>query len=217
MAFAACVAGMIRVKICGLRTPEALDASAAADWIGLNFFARSPRHVTPAEAAALLHGRRTPRVVGLFVDPTDAEVLDTVAQVRLDVLQLYAAEPRVAALRALTGLETWRAAGIASRADLPATTEADALVIESRPPPGADRPGGNGRALDWSLTEGWAAPGPWLLAGGLTPANVGDAVARSGAAAVDVSSGVEASRGVKDAALIRDFLEAARRSPAARR
>ena len=217
MAFAACVAGMIRVKICGLRTPEALDASAAADWIGLNFFARSPRHVTPAEAAALLHGRHMPRVVGLFVDPTDAEVLDTLAQVRLDVLQLYAAEPRVAALRALTGLETWRAAGIASRADLPATTEADALVIESRPPPGADRPGGNGCALDWSLTGSWAAPGPWLLAGGLTPANVGDALARSGAAAVDVSSGVESSRGVKDAALIRDFLEAARRSPTAGR
>ncbi len=201
---------MTRVKICGIRTAEALDAAAAADWIGLVFFARSPRHLTPAQAAALLYGRTTPRRVGLFVDPSDAEVFDTLAQVPLDVLQLHAPEPRVAALRVLTGLETWRAVGLSAREELPAASAADALLIESRPPPGADRPGGNGQPLDWAITAGWNAPRPWLLAGGLTPGNVGVAVRRSGATAVDVSSGVETAPGIKDATLIRCFLHAAR-------
>ncbi len=199
----------MRVKICGVRTVAALEAAAAADWVGLVFFARSPRCVTAGEAAALLEGRATPRRVGLFVAPRDEEVLDVLRQVRLDVLQVYASEARVAALRALTGLEVWRAVGVAAQGDLPATTGADALVVESRPPEGSDRPGGNAHAMDWGLTRAWAAPAPWLLAGGLRPGNVADAVARSGASAVDVSSGVESAPGLKDAALIRDFIAAA--------
>ncbi len=202
----------MRVKICGVRTAAALEAAAAADWVGLVFFARSPRCVTAAEAAALLAGRATPRRVGLFVAPQDAEVLDVLRQVRLDVLQVYASEARVSALRALTGLEVWRAVGVAAQGDLPVATAADALVVESQPPAGADRPGGNARAMDWGLTRGWAAPVLWLLAGGLTPGNVAQAVARSGAAAVDVSSGVESAPGRKDAALIREFIDAARGS-----
>jgi phosphoribosylanthranilate isomerase len=200
----------MRVKICGVRTAAALEAAAAADWVGLVFFARSPRCVTAAEAAALLEGRATPRLVGLFVAPQDAEVLDVLRQVRLDVLQVYASEARVSALRTLTGLEVWRAVGVAAQGDLPEATAADGLVVESQPPAGADRPGGNARVMDWALTRGWAAPAPWLLAGGLTPGNVAQAVARSEAAAVDVSSGVESAPGVKEAALIREFIAAAR-------
>lgn len=201
----------MRVKICGVRTVAALEAAAAADWVGFVFFARSPRCVTAGEAAALLDGRETPRRVGLFVAPRDEEVLDVLRQVRLDVLQVHASEARVAELRALSGLEVWRAVGVAERADLPAASVADALLVESRPPPGADRPGGNALAMDWDLARGWPAPVPWLLAGGLHVGNVAEAVARSGAQAVDVSSGVESSLGVKDAAMIREFIDAARK------
>ncbi len=200
----------MRAKICGIRTVEALEAAAGADWIGLVFFPRSPRAVSPAEAAALLRGRTTPRRVGLFVSPDDDEVVATLREVELDVLQLYASEARVERLRALTGLEVWRAVGVGEAADLPERSAADGLVVESRPPPDSDRPGGNARAMNWDLTRGWAAPVPWMLAGGLDPGNVGEAIARSGAQAVDVSSGVERGRGVKDAALIRDFLASVR-------
>jgi phosphoribosylanthranilate isomerase len=200
----------IRVKICGIRTVDALEAAAQADWIGLVFFARSPRHVTPVEAAALLHGRRTPRRVGLFVAPEDAEVVETLRLVELDVLQVYATETRVKQLRALTGLEVWQAVGVGNRNDLPERSVADALVVESRPLPGSNRPGGNAHAMDWDLTRGWAAPVPWMLAGGLAPDNVGEAIARSGTRAVDVSSGVESRLGVKDPALVRDFLSSVR-------
>ena len=207
----------MRVKICGVRTVAALEAAAAADWVGLVFFARSPRHITAVEAAALLAERVTPRRVGLFVAPQDEEVLGVLRQVRLDVLQVHASEARVVELQALTGLEVWRAVGVAARDDLPLASGADALVVESRPPAGADRPGGNARAMDWALTRGWLAPAPWLLAGGLTPGNVAEAVARSGAMAVDVSSGVESAPGVKDPALIHRFINAARGSVASDR
>ena len=200
----------IAVKICGIRTVDALEAALPADWIGLVFFAKSPRHITPVDAAALLQGRRTPRRVGLFVAPDDAEVTQTLRRVQLDVLQVYASEARVEQLRSLTGLEVWQAVGVGSRSDLPKRSAADRLVVESRPPLGSNRPGGNAHAMDWDLTQGWAAPVPWMLAGGLGPDNVGEAIARSGTRAVDVSSGVERRPGVKDPALIRDFLASAR-------
>ncbi|MGI4976697.1 MAG: phosphoribosylanthranilate isomerase [Janthinobacterium lividum] len=206
----------MRVKICGVRTAEALEAAAGADWVGFVFFARSPRCVTGEEAAALLEGRPAPRRVGLFVEPGDEEVRAVLAGVRLDVLQVYASEARVAALRALSGLEVWRAVGVAGVGDLPAESGADGLVVESRAPAGAGRPGGNGVAVDWGLLRGWAAPVPWMLAGGLDAGNVAEAVAQSGAVAVDVSSGVERAPGVKDAGMIRAFIEAARGAEAGR-
>lgn len=200
----------MRVKICGVRTAEALEAAAGADWVGFVFFARSPRCVSGPEVAALLEGRAAPRRVGLFVEPGDEEVRAVLARVRLDVLQVHASEERVSALRALSGLEVWRAVGVAGREELPASSGADALLVESKAPAGAGRPGGNGVAMDWGLLRGWAAPRPWLLAGGLDAGNVARAVAESGAVAVDVSSGVESAPGVKDAAMIRQFIEAAR-------
>jgi phosphoribosylanthranilate isomerase len=205
---------MIGVKICGIRSDIAFDAvvESGADWLGFNFFAPSPRFVTPAAAAALSarhHGG--PLRVGLFVEPTDDAVAATLDALKLDVLQLYAAQARVAELRERFGLPVWRSVGVAQRADLPGTAGgADALLIEAKPPKDATRPAGNAVSFDWSVLRGWTPSYPWLLAGGITPANVAAAIRISGASAVDVSSGVESALGVKDPALIRAFVAAAR-------
>ena len=205
---------MIRIKICGVNDAAAFDATVAAgaDWLGFVFFAASPRAVSPAQAAAL-SARQTggPLRVGLFVEPTDAEIVAVLGAVRLDVLQLYVAAPRAADIRSKFGLPVWRAVGVTQAADLPAEAGGvDGFVVEPKPPPGATQPGGNATALDWSLLAGWRAPAPWLLAGGLTPGNVAEAIRASNAGAVDVSSGVESRRGVKDPALIAAFVAAAR-------
>jgi len=205
----------VRIKICGINDTAALDAAveAGADWIGLVFFPPSPRFVTPAQAAALAARHPDgPARVGLFVDPTAEQVEAVLAAVPLDVLQLYGAAD-AAALRARFGRTVWRAAGIDSAGDLPIDAGgADALVLEAKPPPDSTRPGGNAARFDWSVLRGWQAPAPWILAGGLTPDNVAEAISSTGAAAVDVSSGVERSRGVKDPALIRAFIANARRA-----
>jgi len=203
----------IDIKICGLNREDAVDTAVreGADWLGFVFFARSPRAVTPAQAAVLAarHPGAAP-AVGLFVRPTEAEVAACLDRVPLAALQLYGAPEQVQALQARFGLPVWHACAVAERADLPRETSADRLLIESRPPADADRPGGNGVALDWGLLRGWAAPAPWMLAGGLTADNVGEAVRASGAPAVDVSSGVECQPGVKDPARIAAFIRAAR-------
>jgi phosphoribosylanthranilate isomerase len=203
----------IKVKICGVNARAAFDAAveAGADWVGFNFFPPSPRHVTPAQAAALsARSPGGPQRVGLFVDPTPEAVAATLDVVQLDILQIYGA-PDLPGLRARFGLPIWHAVGIATADDLPvASHEADMLVMEARPPPEATRPGGNAVRFDWSLLCGWTAPAPWILAGGLTVENVAEAIRISGAHAVDVSSGVEWTRGVKDPALIRAFITNAR-------
>lgn len=202
-----------RVKICGVKDVAALDAAvqAGADWIGLVFFPPSPRYVTPGQAAALIQRAPAgPPRVGLFVDPTAEQIAAVLDVVRLDVLQLYGAVD-APALRARFGLTVWRAVGIDTPSDLPADAGgADMLVLEAKPPPQATRPGGNAASFDWSLLRGWQAPAPWILAGGLTPGNVAEAIRATGATAVDVSSGVERARGVKDPALIRAFIANAR-------
>ena len=204
----------VQVKICGITDKVALATAAAAgaDWVGFVFFPPSPRALTPAQAAVLSAGLPGgPARVGLFVDPTDAEVAAVLDALPLDALQVYAAAERVAALRARFGRPVWRAIGVATVADLPAEAgAADRFVLEAKPPATATRPGGNATAFDWSLLRGWRAPAPWLLAGGLTPATVAAAIRATGAAAVDVSSGVERAPGVKDPALIRAFIAAAR-------
>ena len=209
----------VRVKICGINSAEALAAAVAAgaDWIGFVFFPRSPRALTPTEAASLSARAPAaaqpgaPQRVGLFVDPTDAEVAAALDAVALDALQVYAGAERAAAIRLRFGRPVWRALGIAERTDLPAALGgADALVIEPKAPEDATRPGGNARRLDWALLRNWVAPGEWLLAGGLSPANVAAAIAATGAHAVDVSSGVERAPGRKDPALIHAFIAAAR-------
>ena len=151
--------------------------------------------------------------------PNLDEIATVLAGVRLDALQIYGDADLARAIRHRFGLPVWLALGVSGLADL-ATAERnaeglDGMVIESKPPPGATRPGGNATALDWSLVAEWRPRLPWLLAGGLTPDNVGEAILRSGAPGVDVSSGVERAPGVKDAALIRAFIKSSRNAAAA--
>jgi phosphoribosylanthranilate isomerase len=207
----------MRIKICGINSPEALATAAdgGVDYVGFVFFRASPRFLSPAQAAGLRAMRPdAPPGVGLFVKPDLDEIAAALAEVRLDALQIYGDGALAHAVRARFGLPVWLARGISSATDLAAAVEAaeglDGMVIEAKPPAGATRPGGNATALDWSLLAGWSPPLPWLLAGGLTPDNVAEAIARSGATGVDVSSGVEAAPGVKDPALIRAFITSSR-------
>jgi phosphoribosylanthranilate isomerase len=207
------------VKICGVNSPDALRwaAEAGADFVGFVFFPASPRAVTPAQAGAIsasLEGG--PRRVGLFVDPEDALLEAAHTAARLDVIQLHGEESpaRVAEIRARFGLPVMKAIGIATEADLAEIARyapvSDRLLLDAKPPADAVLPGGNAAPFEWRLARLAAIPRPWLLAGGLTPANVAEAIAASGAPGVDVSSGVERARGVKDAGLIRAFVRAAR-------
>jgi phosphoribosylanthranilate isomerase len=147
----------------------------------------------------------------LFVGAADDDITAALGAVDLDVLQLYDPPLRVEAIAARFGLPVWRSVPVGTLSDLPSVPgPAAALVIESRPPAGATRPGGNAATLDWTMLRTWRPAFPWLLAGGLTPANVAEAVAASGAQAVDVSSGVEVAPGEKSAPLIRAFIAAAK-------
>ncbi len=206
---------MVKVKICGLSDPDmvGLAAREGADWIGF-VFAPSARQITPAAAATLLLQVRQATPVALLVDPDDA-LVKTIAELGFPVLQLHGSETpaRVAEIKKMTGREVWKAVGMTSPCDLvrAATYEAvDRLLIDAPAPAGVDQAGGNGEVFDWTLLEEWSSPVPWMLAGGLTPSNVVDAIAATGASAVDVSTGVERRRGLKDAEKVRDFIRAAK-------
>lgn len=199
---------MTRVKICGVNSRQAMVASSEADWVGFNFYPLSPRFVTPSQAAELA-GK--PMRVGLFVTPTDNAIAAAVAVASLDILQIYADPQRTNEIRTKFGIPVWRAVGVGVVDDLPKAGESvDGYVIEAKTPPNAALPAGNGTLFDWSLLDGWTSPLPWLLAGGLDSANLRAAIAGSKASAVDVSSGVERERGVKDPDLIRAFIAEAR-------
>jgi phosphoribosylanthranilate isomerase len=209
----------IRIKICGLTAPEQVVAAAqaGANYLGFVFHERSPRHVSLARARELALGV-PPGIakVALIVDAPDALLEALLAEVPVDMLQLHGTEPpeRVAALRARFGLPVMKAVGIAVEADLAALEAyarvADQLLVDAKPAPGAILPGGNGLAFDWKLLARRRWPCPWMLAGGLTPLNVAEAIYLTGAKQVDVSSGVESAPGVKDPALIAAFIAAAR-------
>ena len=207
------------VKICGIKDTAALEAArqAGADMVGFVFFPPSPRAVTANQAGELARSYRNgPKRVGLFVDPDDAMLAATLAEVPLDILQLQGHETpaRAGDVRARFGKPVMKALGIASKADLAHLPEyadqVDYFLLDARPPPGSALPGGNAQAFDWALMKGEKPPRPWLLAGGLTPANVVQAITTSGAPGVDVSSGVERTRGVKDPAAIAAFIAAAK-------
>ena len=208
----------LRVKICGLTTPETVDEAvrAGAAYLGFNFFERSPRYVTPSRAAALA-ARVPPGVakVALVVNPDDAALDAILAELPADMIQLHGAESpaRAAEIKARHGLPVMKAVGVRERPDLAAlalwTGAADQVLVDAKPVPGDPLPGGNGVAFDWTLLSDRRWFGPWMLAGGLTPGNVAEAARLTHARQVDVASGVESSPGVKDPALIRAFLEAA--------
>ena len=206
-------------KICGLKTPETIVAAVGggAAYIGFNFYPRSPRSVTPEDAARLA-AKVPPSVstVALVVDADDA-LIDRIAEALApDILQLHGGETpeRVAQIRARTGRQVMKALAIATPDDIVRArtyeSSADLLMFDAKPPPGG-LPGGNGLAFDWRLLKDATWTRPWLLAGGLTPANVSEAIRATGATRVDVSSGVEDSPGVKSPEKIRQFLAAAGR------
>ena len=205
---------MIRVKICGVNDVASFDTvvEEGADYVGFVFFPPSPRFITPTVAASLsARSEAGPKRVALLVDPSDDALRDMLAVFTPDILQLNAAAERVAAIRATFGIPVWRALGVTTASDLPQETAgADAMLIESKPPKDATRPGGNAVSFDWSILAGWKPGFDWLLAGGLNPDNVAEAVRIGQPPGVDVSSGVESSPGVKDPARIRAFIRAAR-------
>ncbi len=203
------------VKICGLSTPETISAAieAGASHIGLVHFPKSPRHVSLAKAAMLRRDLPdTAKVVLLMVDPEPQMLAEAIRMVAPQVVQFHGAEaPDVLArTRAETGVEVWKALGVKDAAALSAAARykgsVDRVLLDA---PAEALPGGNGAAFDWSLLAGWQAPLPWGLAGGLTPANVADAIRLTGTTLVDTSSGVERSAGIKDVDKIAAFCKAA--------
>ena len=211
----------VAVKICGINDAAGLDAAvkAGARFAGFVFYARSPRCVTMEQARGLLlrvPGHMT--AVGLCVDPDDGMLGEMAGLKGLGMVQLHGAESarRAAAVRQMTGMKVMKALAVARAEDLAAADVfmpvVDQLLFDARPPDGG-LPGGNALAFDWRLMVGRTFSKPWMLAGGLTPENVAEAVAISGAAMVDVSSGVEDRPGVKNVAKITAFCRAAGARP----
>lgn len=204
------------VKICGISTPETLAAAvgAGASHVGFVHFPKSPRHLALADAAALR--RQVPdhvKAVLLLVNPDPALLAEAVRTVAPDVVQFHGAETpdTLARFRAETGIEAWRALAVRDAESLAKVAAfrgaADRVLLDA---PATALPGGNGTVFNWSLLAGWQAPLPWGLAGGLTPANVAEAIRLTGAPLVDTSSGVERGPGIKDVDKIAAFCKAAR-------
>ncbi|SRR5690606_33436999 len=208
----------MRVKICGIRSraDAVAAAGAGASYVGFVFFARSPRGLTVGDASWIARG--TPdsliRVV-LTVDADDAMLDQLVEAFPFEMLQLHGHESpeRVAEVRTRYGLPVMKAVGLRGEEDLTALRDyervADQLLVDARAPESADRPGGIGKPFDWRLIRGRRWRTPWMLAGGLTPENVAEAVRETGAEQVDVSSGVESAPGEKDHDRIAAFVRAA--------
>ena len=207
----------MRTKICGLTTDAQVEAAvkAGAAYVGFVFFEKSPRNVTTKQARALaLRVSDGVCKVGLVVDPSDAELDAILAEVPIDMLQLHGNESpeRVTEVKARYGLPVMKAVGVANVDDLRKLDDyvrvVDQILVDAKPPKNTVLPGGNGLSFDWQLIAGqrWAVP--WMLAGGLTPENVAEAVKVTGAQQLDVSSSVETALGVKDEAKIAAFLAA---------
>lgn len=207
------------IKICGLSTPDTLQAAldAGANMVGFVFFPPSPRSISFDMArglGSLAKGRG--EKVALTVDADDALFDEIVANLKPDMLQLHGHETpqRMQTLKQRFGLPLMKAFHISSADDLDAIAAyegvADRLLFDARPPKDAVLPGGNGAAFDWKILEGVATKTPWMLSGGLDPSNVANALRITSAQGVDVSSGVETAPGVKDTGKIRAFVQEAR-------
>lgn len=212
------------VKICGIRARADLATAArcGAAYAGLVFFERSPRNLSLDDARWMLADADIDglTLVALTVDAEDADLERIVGSLPVGMLQLHGRESpeRVADVRSRFRLPVMKAVGVADEGDLGALSDyesvADQILVDARPPTEAGLPGGNGLAFDWRLIRGRSWSRPWMLAGGLTPENVGEAVRLTGADQVDVSSGVETSPGLKSAGLIEAFVDAARAASA---
>jgi len=208
----------IAIKFCGLRDAAAVKAAANSNarYVGFVFFPKSPRHLDLTNAAALAADVPVGLCkVALTVNADDAELDALLAAVPIDMLQLHGSESveRVTQVKQRYGLPVMKAVGVADASDLAALDAygkvADQLLVDAKPPKGAALPGGNGLVFDWRLIAGRRWSVPWMLAGGLTPDNVAEAIEKTGARQLDVSSGVERAPGVKDAEKIAAFSRAA--------
>lgn len=206
----------ILVKICGISTPETLAAAvgSGASHVGFVHFAKSPRYLSLADTAQLR--RQVPahvKAVLLLVNPSEQVLAEAIRTVAPDVVQFHGSESpdALARFRAETGIAAWRALAVKDASDLADTVRfrgaADRVLLDA---PASSLPGGNGTAFDWNLLAGWQAPLAWGLAGGLTPANVAEAIRLTRAPLVDTSSGVERAPGIKDVDRIAAFCKAAR-------
>jgi phosphoribosylanthranilate isomerase len=207
----------MEIKICGLRTEEALAAALAggASHVGFIFFPKSPRNIEPAEAGRLRRlASGKAKAVAVTVDASDATLDGIVEAMAPDVLQLHGSESpaRVRELKARYGLPVMKALSVREKADLDRVADyagaADCLLFDAKPPKGAELPGGNGMAFDWRLLEGVDPAVPYMLSGGLNAANIVEALATARPSGIDISSGVESAPGVKDVRLIEAFFRA---------
>ncbi|WP_152046622.1 phosphoribosylanthranilate isomerase [Aureimonas psammosilenae] len=213
----------LEIKICGLKTVEAIDVavSRGATHVGFVHFAKSPRHLALNEMAALRPCIRPPvKLAVVLVDPDDALFAEIVQRVSPDILQLHGRETpeRVAAVRAMTGLAVTKALSIGSGADLEAVAlyrdVADHLLLDAKKPKGSELPGGNGVSFDWRLLAGLPPRTRYMLSGGISPDNVAEVIAEVSPAGIDLSSGVESAPGVKDPTLIHALFDALQASAA---
>ena len=207
------------IKICGLKTDEAMAAALAggASHVGFIFFAKSPRYVEPAEAGRLRQAATgKAKAVAVTVDASDAFQDEIVEKMRPDMLQLHGSETpeRVAEVKARYGLPVMKALSVSEAADLERIKLfigiADRFLFDAKPPKGSELPGGNGVAFDWHILAGLDASVDYMLSGGLNAANIGDALRLANPPGIDISSGVESAPGVKDPALIEQFFRAVR-------
>ncbi|MDX0662909.1 phosphoribosylanthranilate isomerase [Sinorhizobium medicae] len=211
------------VKICGLKTAEALQRAVAlgASHTGFIFFPKSPRNIEPDDAGRLAElARGRAKIVAVTVDAENDDLDEIVSALHPEVLQLHGSEnpERVLAIKALYGLPVIKALPIREASDLeriaPYIGIADRFLLDAKPPAGSDLPGGNGVSFDWRLLDALDANVDYMLSGGLNASNVEDALALTGARAIDTSSGVESAPGIKDLTLMDAFFEAIRRAEA---
>lgn len=209
---------MVGIKICGIRDVATVQlcVDLNIEWIGLVFYPPSPRYISEVETREIADfynakSLKKPKRVGLFVHASDEEIAKALSLIDLDILQIYDDAERVHDIRAKFGLPVWQSRGVSCEEDLPKKMICDGFVIEAKPKPEDCLPGGMGRIFDWKYTYSWNAPGFWMLAGGLTPDNVAQAITTSSALAVDVSSGVEERKGFKSHVLIKKFVENVRK------
>lgn len=212
---------MAEVKICGLKTADAVEAALAGDarWVGFVFFPPSPRNIAPEAARPLVAlARGKADIVAVTVDAGDAMLAMIAERIMPDWIQIHGQETpaRAAEIRRFAKKGVIKALPIARSEDFAAASPfepvADMLMFDAKAPPDADRPGGHGASFDWGMLAGRRFGRPWMLSGGLNPENAPAAVAASGAAILDVSSGVESSPGIKDPARIAAFLAAAKKA-----
>ncbi|PTM96028.1 phosphoribosylanthranilate isomerase [Mycoplana dimorpha] len=211
----------IDVKICGLRTAEAVQRALdlGATHVGFIFFGKSPRNIDPADAAELAElARGRAKVVAVTVNADNDDLDEIVALLRPDMLQLHGSESpeRVLTVKAMYGLPIIKAFSVREAGDLARIDAyvgiADRFLFDAKPPAGSDLPGGNGVSFDWTLMHALDGGVDYMLSGGLNKDNVGEAIAMTRAAGIDVSSGVESAPGVKDITRMEEFFEAVRRA-----